>query len=716
MTDFSAELTGIFIWAGFGLLVLSGMVIGACLHHLWINRKQTCRPQTPHNPQSGNVFFAMFAVVGMVALLGTAMTTLVKGPATSVSNVTRANIAQNDMQAAVAVIAQASLVAPDGDCDDDGMIEPVPFRDAGVMTAPSGGGLLPYDVGVNRRDPWGTDYGYCVWDHGEKILDAACGGADSNRRAGGDTREAAAIAVISAGPDKIFQTACDDWTDNDTPVVTKISGSDDVMRIIPYAQMLSASGGNAKLQELPDEACTESTIGIMRLFLESPQICLEDGWTEIGGVAVQSAGDFVNVTGAAPASAGHLSGSISFSGFRGTRPLTVQGGASLLINGNPASSPAAISAGDMIELRADAPPSPGQTSAFSIVMSGIRKDWTIATRAKYPPNLTITPNAAAMSVVGPGNPAYSALTGFVVRNMGEQATGTLQAAQLSPLTHYEFSGSGDECGGVQLEPHAESSAQCILDIRAKSSGGAIPSGTLTVTDGGSANATATLSGTANGFGCTLGGVTVNHGGNRDFFSATSHTNCASVRLNRTCTNGTLSGSGTYQYVNCNSPSGCTLDGVSIAHGDSIDAFMSQNDPYCNPVQRTCSNGVLTELHTYKYAGCCKTAHYWVEAATTNSAYYVQVPWMPTPCGDPLGERVDYCRAKESEFAANAQAINIAQNLCNTAIPVGNATSCSYKNNSITFANNVVSSGGTFCPDTGNQRLTRCRYNFICKTH
>ena len=596
--------------AALAVLLMIGVVAGAGLYHLWRARaSKAAPPQAPsadRRSEAGNVFFAIFAAVGMVALLGVALTNLMQGPITSVSKVTRVNVALNDMQAAVAVITQASLVAPDADCDDDGFIEPLPFRDAGAASAPSGGGLLPLSTAVNRRDPWGTDYGYCVWDHGGKVLDDSCGGADAMRRGGGNTQEAAAIAVMSAGPDKIFQTACEDWIDNDTPVVNKVSGSDDMWRIIPYAQMMvPASTTNARLQELPDGACNENTIGIMRLFLGTAQICLADGWVEIDDVSVESAGDFIDITGAEPASKEHLSGTISFSGFRGTRPLTVQGAATLLINGNPVTAPAAVSDGDTIELRADAPGNPGETSTFSIMMSGIRKEWKIETRAAYPPSLSITPNAAAINVTGPGNPAYSDLTGFVVRNTGEQATGVLQAAQLVPLSNYEFSGDGDDCGGVTLEPYAKSAAQCTVDIRAKSSGEAIPSGTLTVTDGASANATATLSGTAGGFNCTLAGVTVAHGASSTFYSATAHTDCASVSQTRTCNSGVLSGSGSYQYASCDTLANCTLNGVTVAHGASRTFYSATIHTNCASVSlsRTCNNGTLSGSGSYQYASC-----------------------------------------------------------------------------------------------------------------
>lgn len=57
-------------------------------------------------------------------------------------------------------------------------------------------------------------------------------------------------------------------------------------------------------------------------------------------------------------------------------------------------------------------------------------------------------------------------------------------------------------------------------------------------------------GGSGGFGCVLDGVVVNDGDSFDFYSASSHADCNSIKLSRGCTNGELSGSATYQYATC----------------------------------------------------------------------------------------------------------------------------------------------------------------------
>jgi hypothetical protein len=59
--------------------------------------------------------------------------------------------------------------------------------------------------------------------------------------------------------------------------------------------------------------------------------------------------------------------------------------------------------------------------------------------------------------------------------------------------------------------------------------------------------------TASGTGCVVGSVYVPHGHTHSFFSAATHANCASISQGRTCTNGVLSGGGTFSHPFCNPP-------------------------------------------------------------------------------------------------------------------------------------------------------------------
>lgn len=121
--------------------------------------------------QSGNVFIALFGMVAFIGLLGAGLTTFVKGPLQSSISITRQSAAESQMEIASQLSVSEAISGPgSGDCDADGMIEPLEFRDAGALPKPTGGGLVPLSIGINKIDPWGTELGYCVWDHGTVTL------------------------------------------------------------------------------------------------------------------------------------------------------------------------------------------------------------------------------------------------------------------------------------------------------------------------------------------------------------------------------------------------------------------------------------------------------------------------------------------------------------------------------------------------------------------
>ncbi len=202
--------------------------------------------------ESGNVFFTMFGAVALVGAVGAASMQVMKGPVRTMSEVTKRTVAENNMMASARLaIMAASNQADHGDCDLDGIVEPVPFITGGSCTsAPGGGGCLPSNLGAALTDPWDTTYGYCVWDHGSGAADSdgTCG-ASSNLIAGenlaGPTDEPTrpVLAVVSAGPDRIFQTTCDAGGD-----YTKPGSSDDLVLAYTYGEATTNAGGLWDLQ------------------------------------------------------------------------------------------------------------------------------------------------------------------------------------------------------------------------------------------------------------------------------------------------------------------------------------------------------------------------------------------------------------------------------------------------------------------------------------
>ena len=213
------------------------------------HRNGRCLQNAPRrNPrwgERGNVFFTLFGAVALVGVLGAGIMATMRGPLTSMVEVQKRTRAESEMIIAAKLsVLEASQNAFDGDCDEDGFVEPLEYNDA--SPAPTGGGQIPSDVSVNKNDPWGTPYGYCVWNPGPDIAaDTDCDddSSSSYERLDGtnDSDDTyAVIALVSAGPDRSFDTTC---TGGASPTATKASGADDLLYTYTYAEAVTESGG-----------------------------------------------------------------------------------------------------------------------------------------------------------------------------------------------------------------------------------------------------------------------------------------------------------------------------------------------------------------------------------------------------------------------------------------------------------------------------------------
>ena len=106
--------------------------------------------------ERGSVFLAIFGAVALVGILGASVMTFMKGPLATSIRLTKINTAENQMSVGsqVAVMATANQ-NNNGDCDADGFIEPLPWRAAASAPHPTGGGLIPLSLGLNKKDPGG---------------------------------------------------------------------------------------------------------------------------------------------------------------------------------------------------------------------------------------------------------------------------------------------------------------------------------------------------------------------------------------------------------------------------------------------------------------------------------------------------------------------------------------------------------------------------------
>lgn len=204
--------------------------------------------------QSGNIFFMLFASVAMIGAFTVGSMNTIKGLVTSMSDVTRKTVAEEKMTggARLAIQAATGIQLHAGDCDQDGMVEPLPYRDAGSSPHPAGGGFLPLEIGAAEKDPWGSSYGYCVWDAGSITVsdnNADCGGNTAKRLNGSTHAQHTTVAIISAGKDRQFSTTCNAYVDTtpadgnpDTAFITRTDKSDDIIMEYSYNDANGLSG------------------------------------------------------------------------------------------------------------------------------------------------------------------------------------------------------------------------------------------------------------------------------------------------------------------------------------------------------------------------------------------------------------------------------------------------------------------------------------------
>ncbi len=201
------------------------------------------------------MFFTLFGAVALVGVVGVATSTLMRGPVGTVVKLNQTAKADAQMQIAHKLaMLEAAQQPSSGDCDADGFVEPL-APDTTCATKPGGGGCIPNAIGASKTDPWGTTYGYCAWDHGPTI--GTCPGTVAGVRDGVNFSSATVIAIISAGPDRTFNTVCQDQPN----YVVKQGGSDDLVLDITYAGAVQASGGLWALkQNDPNTAYIEKDI------------------------------------------------------------------------------------------------------------------------------------------------------------------------------------------------------------------------------------------------------------------------------------------------------------------------------------------------------------------------------------------------------------------------------------------------------------------------
>lgn len=111
--------------------------------------------------------------------------------------------------------------------------------------------------------------------------------------------------------------------------------------------------------------------------------------------------------------------------------------------------------------------------------------------------------------------------------------------------------------------------------------------------------------------CTMDNIILPTGSSTKLYSssvAPAGTSCASISQTRSCTNGTLSGSASFNRANCSDKLSCSLNGVTISHASSSVFYKSQLVAFgttCAAAAQTrlCTNADFSGSDDYKYASC-----------------------------------------------------------------------------------------------------------------
>jgi len=149
--------------------------------------------------------------------------------------------------------------AATGDIDNDGVTEPP----AGAVVL-NDGFEVPATSGAPKTDAWGSKISYCPWDNG-----STNGSAGRLPGVALSLQTSLQLALISAGPDKVFATFCAQVLAGGAAV---LPNGDDGIRIMTVAQLNQGVGGTyffgdpvADVSKLPATAAS----GTMRVTKDS---------------------------------------------------------------------------------------------------------------------------------------------------------------------------------------------------------------------------------------------------------------------------------------------------------------------------------------------------------------------------------------------------------------------------------------------------------------
>jgi endosialidase-like protein len=286
--------------------------------------------------ESGSVFTILMAGIAIAAALSAVLYSTISGPVSSMVRITNKTQAKAQMQSIASIIIMDAVnnMPNNGDCSGTGVGMVVP-RSWKPGTGPTGGGILPTTIGAPLTDPWGTNYGYCTWEVGVagplpsgsgcdlvNGYNQTCtgisggnscsGGTSPNVNTGynalrllgsinptvGSASSQVVFAIISAGPNRTFNSTCSAYVNTSSTLVTP--GGDDIVVSYTYQQAATAtsslwtlSPSSAATAVISKDISVGTTLGTVPAAVSSTY---SNGI--INGAAVVAQGEITSTAGA----------------------------------------------------------------------------------------------------------------------------------------------------------------------------------------------------------------------------------------------------------------------------------------------------------------------------------------------------------------------------------------------------------------------------------
>lgn len=233
---------------------------------------------------------------------------------------------------------------------------------------------------------------------------------------------------------------------------------------------------------------------------------------------------------------------VTIAGINAPTPVSVsgQGAPRISINGGAWVTSGMVENGQTLAVRLTSAAANSTVYSATVTVGGVTDNWSVTTVSG-----DTTPDAFS----------FNDVTGATTSTLTTPSPASVTISGINAAATVSVSGQGSPqikvASGSWTTSTTITNGQALY-VRLTSAAANGTTYTATINVGGVTDSW-TVTTSAGSASCTLDGVTVVHGASRYFYSNSSPTcndTCTTVRQNRTCNNGTLSGSATYNKANC----------------------------------------------------------------------------------------------------------------------------------------------------------------------